>query len=86
MHYTSNEREYVPLSIHVFHFKNKYKNRKLYLKNLFFYFYFSIVHISTNYALDDLRFWMHVSNIYVEGTVSQIFVLSLSFDFMPQNG
>ena len=82
MYYTSNERDYFSLSTHVFHFENECENGKWYLKNLFFYFYFSIVHISTNYALDSLRFWMHVSNIAVEGTVSQIFVLGLSFYFI----
>ena len=34
-----------------------------------------IVHISSNLALDGLKFWMHVANIHVEGTVSQIFYL-----------
>ena len=85
MHYTSNERYYFSISIHVFYFENKCENRKQYLKTLFFHFYFSIVHISTNYAFDGLRF-MHVTNIHVEGTVSQIFVLGLSFDLMSKNG
>ena len=86
MHYTSNERYYFSFSIHVFYFENKCENRKRYLKTLFFHFYFSIVHISTNYAFDGLRFHMHVTNIHVEGTVSQIFVLVLSLDFMSKNG
>ena len=86
MCYTSNERGYFSLSIHIFHFENRFENRKWYLKNLFLYFYFSIVHISTNYALDGLRFCMHVRKIQVEGTVSQIFVLYLIFDFMLKNG
>ena len=29
--------------------------------------------VPTNFALDGLNFWMHVFNIHVEGTVSQIF-------------
>ena len=60
MCYTSNERKEVSLSIHVFHFENKCENRKWYLKNYFFYFYFLIVHISINYTFNGLRFWMHV--------------------------
>ena len=86
MHYASNERDYCSVSIYVFFFENKYENRKWYLETFFFYFYFSNVHISTNYALDGLRLYMHVGNIHVERTVSQIFVLGLSFDFMSKNG
>ena len=82
MHYTSNERYYFSLSIHVFYFENKCENRKWYLKTLFSHFYFSIVHISTNYAFDGLSFYMHVINIHVKETISQISVLGLSFDFM----
>ena len=29
---------------------------------------------------------MHVPNIHVEGTLSQIFVLGLSFHYMSKNG
>ena len=61
MHYTSNERDWFSLSIHVFYFENKCGNRKWYLETLFFYFYFSNFHISTNDALDDLRFNMDVA-------------------------
>ena len=52
-------------------------------KNIFFCLLFLI---SINFALDGLRFWMHVANIHVEGTVSQIFDLGLSFCFMSKNG
>ena len=86
MLYTSIERDSSSLSIHVFFFENKCENSKWYMRTIFFYFYFSNVHISTNYALDGLRFCMHVGNIHVEGTVSQIFVFGLSFDFMSKNG
>ena len=47
---------------------------------------FLIVHISTNSALDGLKFWMHVPNIHAEGTVSQSFALGPSFHFMSKNG
>ena len=55
-------------------------------KKCFFCLLFLIVHISTNFALDGLKLWMHVANIHVEGTVSQIFDLGLSFCFMSKNG
>ena len=48
---------------------------------------FLIVHISANFALDGPKFRSYsnlsdVSNIHVEGTVSQIFYVGLSFYFM----
>ena len=46
---------------------------------------FLIVHISTNYALDGLKVWMHVAYIHFEGTLSQISYLGLSFCFMSKN-
>ena len=55
-------------------------------KKYLFTLLFLIVHISTNYALGGLKFSMHVTNIHVEGTVSQIFYLGLSFCFMSKNG
>ena len=56
------------------------------MKIRFFYFYFLVVHISTNNVRYSLKFFTHVGNIRVEGTVSRIFVLGLSFYFMPKNG
>ena len=52
----------------------------------FFYLYFLIVHISTINALGGLIFLMLVSNIHVERTVSEIFVLDITFYFMLKNG
>ena len=49
-------------------------------------FFFLIVHISTNFVLDGPKLWMDVPNIHVEGSVSQIFVLGLTFHFMSKNG
>ena len=86
MHYTSNERDYSSLSIDVSNFENIYGGSKWYLKRKFVLLLFLIVHISTNFVLDGLKFWMHVPNIHVEGTVSQIFVLGLSFHFMSKMG
>ena len=54
----------------------------MYIFNL----YFSTVHISINNVISCLKFCMHVRNIAVEGTVSQIFFLSLSIYFMSKNG
>ena len=70
----------------MFHFEEKYLGRKLCVKKDFFFLLFLIVHISTNFALDGLKFCMHFINIHVEGTVSQIFDLGLSFCFMSKNG
>ena len=73
MYYTSNERDYSSLSIDITNFENTYGGRKWYLKTYFFKLLFLIVHISINFVLDGLTFWIHVPNIHVEGTVSQIF-------------
>ena len=43
------------------------------MKKLIFDLYFLIVHISTNIALNYIKFWLHVHNISHEGTVSQIY-------------
>ena len=86
MHHTSNEREYFSLSIDVFNFENKYGSTKLYLKRWVFLLLFLIVHISTNVVLDGPICCMHVPYLYVEGTVSQNFVLGFSFHFMSKNG
>ena len=51
------------------------KVKKYIWKCIFFYFYFSIVHISLNNVFGSLKFCMHVDNISVKGTVSQIFIL-----------
>ena len=56
MHHISTKREYFSLSIDVFDYENKYRGRKVYLKRLFFLLLFLVVHISTNFALDGLRF------------------------------
>ena len=45
-----------------------------------------IVHISTNNVIVGLKFCIHVGNIHVEGTVSQILFLYHSFYFMIKNG
>ena len=54
-------------------------------KKVFFLLLFLLVHISTNFVLDGLKFWTDVPNIYVEGTMSYIFVSGLSFHFMSKN-
>ena len=52
----------------------------------FFGLYLSNVHISTNIVLRNIKSLVVVGEIHVEGTVSQNFVLSLSFHFMQKNG
>ena len=86
MFFTSNERDSFSLYADIFDSENKHKSYKLYMKMCFFYFYFLIVHISSNNVLGSLRLCMHVGNTHVEGTVSQIFSLYLSFYFMSKNG
>ena len=55
-------------------------------KKVIMFAFFFIVHISTNFELKGLKFWIPVPNIHVEGTVSQIFILGLIFHFMSKNG
>ena len=57
----------------------------MYTEMYFFYLNFSIVHISTNNVIGGLKFYIHVGDIHVEGTLSQIFVLLLSFYFYVKN-
>ena len=86
MYYTSNERDFFSLSPDIFNSENKHKCKSEYTEMYFFYFYFSVVHISSNNVLDSLKLCMHVGNIHVEGTVSQIIFLNPTFYFMPKNG
>ena len=44
-------------------------------ENVFFYFYFLNVDISLTICATNLIFSIHVENIIVEGTLSQIFYL-----------
>ena len=74
------------LSNDVFDSDEIYKCEKLYTKNVFWDKSFLIVHISLNFVLTNLRFLVSVDDIYIEGTVSQNIVLSLSFYFMSKNG
>ena len=86
MYYTSNERDFFSLSPDIFNPENKHKCKSEYTEMYFFYFYFSVVHISSNNVLDSLKCCMHVRNIHVEGTVSQLIFLNPTFYFMPKNG
>ena len=54
-------------------------------KVLFLLLFFDHPYLNNN-ALGGLIFSMLVSNIHVEGTLSQIFVLCITFYFMPKNG
>ena len=84
MYYTSNEKDYFPLSADIFNSENKHKCKSKYTEMYLFDFYFSIVHMSSNNVLDSL-ICMHVGNIHVEGTVSQIIFGCPTFYFMPKN-
>ena len=79
---TPMEREYFSLASDRCNFENIYKSEKQYDKNSFFHFYFSNVHISVNNEFGNFKLGIHVDNIHVEGTVSQIFDFCPSFYFM----
>ena len=86
MFYTSNERDSFSLYADIFDSESKHQSKKINMERYFFYFYFSIVHISPNNILGSLRLCMHVDNSHVEGTVSQISFTYPSFYFMSKNG
>ena len=48
--------------------------------------YFSIVHISLNFALRNVKFLVAIVDIYLEGTVSQNSDICFSFCLMQKNG
>ena len=56
------------------------------LKPIFPFFNFLIQDFSFTKAYISLKFYKHVHNIHLEGTVYQIFYLGPSFDFMLKNG
>ena len=74
------------LSNDVFNSENIYRFEQLYTKKVFFCIYFSVVHISFNFALSNLNFCEAVDDISIEGTVSQNFVLCITLYFMTKNG
>ena len=86
MYYTSNERDYYSLSTGIFFSENKHESKKRYREMYFLDLIFLIVHISTHNIIVGLKFCIHVGNIHVERTVSQILFLCHSFYFMIKNG
>ena len=52
------------------------------LENWLFNFYFLNQNISLNINFPIIKFHIHIENIWMEGTVSQILYLGPSFDFM----
>ena len=52
------------------------------MEKLIFTLHFFIQDISVNKILRHTQFGMHTDEIQMEGTVSQIFEIELSFDFM----
>ena len=59
---------------------------KICIQKLFLVLFFSIVHISTNIVLINLKFRVLVGKIAVEGILSQNFVLGFSFYFVQKMG
>ena len=56
------------------------------IKTDFFHFYFLNMDISFNIQVTEMKLCTGVKNIHMEGTVSQIFDIGLSFDFILKNG
>ena len=72
--------------MYTFDSEDIYKCEQFYTKKLFFDKCFSIVHISLNVLLTNLKFLIAGDDIYIEGNMSQNFVSSLTFYFMSKNG
>ena len=65
---------------------NRFVNQNILIKNLFFHFYFlNQVFYFTIMSLS-LLLWYLIDNMHLEGTVSQIFYVGPSFNFMTKNG
>ena len=56
--------------------------KKQKIKDLFFHFYFLNMDILLNNELPVMKFCTDVKNIHMKGTLSQIFYLGLSFNFI----
>ena len=61
-------------------------SKKQQIKYLFFHFYFLNMDILLNNRLPVITFYTGVKNTHMEGTVSQISHLGLSFSFIWKNG
>ena len=55
-------------------------------KNIIFYHYFSYVDFSITIAYEVFKFSLHLLHTHLEGTVSPIFNLDRSLNFMPKIG
>ena len=64
----------------------KHEFRKMCIFNLFFHFYFLKQNFSLNISFTHFKLYRYVTNILMDGTVSQILYLWLSFDFIWKNG
>ena len=82
----SNESLYFCLYNHVNDDMNNLIFRKLLILNQFFDFYFLNMDISLGICFPSIKFCTVNQKILLEGSVSQIFYLGLSFYFMPKNG
>ena len=56
--------------------------KKQKIKDLFFHFYFLNMDILLNNELPVMIFFTDVKNIHMEGIMSQIFYLGVSFNFI----
>ena len=60
----------------------KFDLKKKLIKNQFFHFYFLNSDILLTIEITIIKFYTDVKNIHIEGTVSQILYLGLSFYFI----
>ena len=74
MFYISNDRSIFTVLINTSTSENNTEFKIWYAKKVIFNLYFSIVHISAKNVLGNLKCCMHLDNIPIEGTVSQIFL------------
>ena len=77
-----NKREYFSLSFDSSFIVIKFDLIFFKFKTDFFHFYFLNIDISFNIQVTEMKFCTGVNNIHIEGTVSQIFDIGLSFYFI----
>ena len=77
---------YFSLSNDITYMSIRFISKEKRILNLFFHFYFLIQDFSLNIAWILSIFNNHFDNIHSEGTLSQNFVIDLSFIFMSKNG
>ena len=81
-----NKREYFSLSFDSSVIVIKFELIILKFKTDFFHFYFLNMNISFDIQVTEMNFLTEVNSIHMEGTMSHIFDIGLSFVFIVKNG